>query len=1183
MKNQSNLTQRFYLLMRITALQVFMAILLAGVSYAIPGRGQDVLERNVTLTVENVPLKTALSKLGQLTETSFLYSSQIIESKTKVSVRASNDKLADVLDRLLRPLKINYEVVGKRILLDKANVAVLSDEPLVIEPAPTERSIRGRVNDAEGAELPGVNITLKGSGRGAVSDATGGYALTVPDAGGTLVFSFIGYTTREELIGNRATINVTLTENNKTLNEVVVTGYTTQARRDITGAVASVDTKDLIAVPATNFAQQLQGRAAGVQVGTDGQPGGEVSVRIRGVGSITGSSDPLYIIDGVPTQGGLNQLNPSDIESLQILKDASTASIYGARASNGVVVITTKKGKSGKTQVTLDAYTGFQQTDKGRIPKFITLQQSADLVWADARATGNVDPVTGNPVSQIFGSGPTPIIPDYIVSPGIGVKAGDPRAAPSAYDPLTNPIAKVNQDGYSLWYRQLYRQAPISNINLTVSGASDKGRYALTAGYFDQQGILNFTGFKRYSIRINTEFNAGKSIRIGENLQFSYTDNTKVGRNDERSAVNQADASSFQPVFDIAGNYTGSKQGNFYSNSYAVLERNKDNHGYNGRLFGNVYAEADLLKGLTARTTFGVDYTSTNQSTFTAAGLESRLNNQVAILDVYNNYGINWVWTNTLNYTTTLAGRHRLSVLGGTEAVKNKFRAFGTTKSDFAFEDIAYRTLDAAEKTRSAYGGGGDNDARLFSLFAKADYVLDDKYLFSATIRRDGSSRFAPSHRYGVFPAVSIGWRISQEAFLKNSSVVNDLKLRASWGKTGNQEINAYNQYNTYATSLASTAYDINGTSNSIVAGYAPRKVGNPDAQWEAQTMTNVGVDATLLKGKINLTIDAYNRISNKLLLNVPHPGTDGQQQFPSVNVGATQNKGLDILIGYAGSGLHNQLKYGITANWSTYTNKVTALYSGDDAFIAGVNDSHLGITTRTAVGHPISSFYGYQIDGIFQTQEEADAAPTQNGDRATYNKAGRWRYRDVNGDGVINANDQTFIGSPIPTFTYGLNLTASYKGFDATLFLQGVYGNDIFNSLVINSDLGGQSVGQSVRALNYWTPTNRTATLPALNSLARPLEQQPSSYEVEKGSYLRAKNVQVGYSLPAELTSKIGVSRLRVYVQSSNLFTLTKYRGVDPEVNVRYQGGGADLTTGVDRGVYPLAQTFLAGLQLVF
>ena len=1170
-----------------------LCLVISLLATAIPARAQ-LLAQNVLQTPswqpETYRLTDIILQLKDKYHVNIIFEDRVLRNLSVTSEAARPQVTLEAsLKALLSPFGLRYRKMKNNYLIlsgdsDTKKHSTRTDPPPVKsqvatdqaeQPVPADLSISGTVNDENGLPMPGVSVLVKGTTQGTTTDVKGQFRLDVPDANTLLVFSFIGYSVQEVLVGNQTVFTIKMITDIKSLNEVVVVGYSTQQRRDITGAVATVDAKDLNAVPATNFAQQLQGRVAGVQVGTDGQPGGEVSVRIRGIGSITGSSDPLYIIDGVPTQGGLNQLNPNDIENLQVLKDAASASIYGARASNGVVIITTKRGKGGKTQVSLDAYTGFQQIDKSRIPKFITLQQAADLDWINARATGNVDPVTGNPVSQVYGNGATPVIPDYIVSPGIGVKAGDPRADPSKYDPINNPIAKVNTDVYDAWYRELYRSAPITSINLSVSGSSEKGRYALTAGYFDQQGILKYTGFKRYSLRVNTEFNVGKFIRIGENLQFSYTDNVKIGRYDENSPISPLSASFFQPIFDIAGNYTGSRQGNFYGNPYAILERNKDNHGYSGRMFGNVYAEADVLPGLTARTTFGLDYTNYNQSTFQPGAPESRLASQVAILDVYNNYGLNWVWTNTLNYSITLAGRHRISVLGGTEAVNNKFRSFGATKSDFAFNDLTYRTLDAAEKTRSASGGGQDSDSRLFSLFAKVNYAFDDKYLFSATVRRDGSSRFAPSYRYGVFPALSVGWRISQEAFMKDLIFIDDLKLRASWGKTGNQEINAYNQYSTYATSLASTAYDINGTSNSLVSGYAARKVGNPNAQWEAQTMTNVGIDATLFKGKINLTIDAYKRISDKLLLNIPHPGTDGQQQFPAVNVGASENKGIDVLVGYNGSGMKGQLKYGITANWSTYSNKVTALYAGDDAYIGGAYDSHFGVSTRTAVGHPISSFFGYQIDGIFQTQEEADKAPVQNGDAKLYNQVGRWRYHDVNGDGVIDAKDQTFIGSPIPKFTYGLNLTASYKGFDATLFLQGVKGNDIFNVLVLTTP--------SVRILDYWTPTNRNATLPAINSLASALEQQASSYEVEKGSYLRAKNIQIGYTLPAAITSKLWISRFRVYLQSSNLFTITKYRGLDPEINVRYQGGGADLTTGVDRGVYPLAQTFMAGIQLGF
>ena len=917
---------------------------------------------------------------------------------------------------------------------------------------------------------------------------------------------------------------------------------------------------------------------AGVQVGNDGQPGGDVSVRIRGIGSITGSSDPLYIIDGVPTQGGLNQLNANDIESLQVLKDAASASIYGARASNGVIIITTKRGKAGKTQVSLDTYTGFQQLTNRR-PKFMNLDQYLDYAWKAAIAAGWVDPATGLPADAFLGNGPKAVLPDFIVAPGVGVKAGDPRADPAKYS-IDNPIVKPNLEGGDYWLQQLYRTAPIHSVNLTVSGASEKGRYALTAGYFDQQGILVFTGFKRYSVRSNTEFNVGKHVRIGENLSLSYTDDVKTFRFNDDSPTALVNTQFLQPVYDIGGNFTGAKTNNFYGNPYATLYRNKDNHNYNGRVFGNVFTEADLLKGLTARTSFGIDFSTGNLSNFSPSTPEGR-GIPVASLAVSNNYSLNWTWTNTLNYTAIIGSRHRVSVLAGTEAVKNKYRYFSTSKSGFAFENLDYRVLDAGESVLSSTGGA--SDAQLFSFFGKADYVFDDKYLFSATLRRDASSRFAPSHRWGTFPAFSAGWRISQESFLKNSSVVNDLKLRASWGKTGNQQIDAYNQYSTYATSSVSSSYDIAGTGNSIQTGFAPRKVGNPDAQWEAQTMTNVGLDATLFKGRINVTLDVYDRKSDKLLLNVPHPATDGQLQFPAVNVGAMENKGIDLLLTYNGRGMNDQLRYGITANWSTYTNTVTSLYGVDNAFIPGANEAYSGVTTRTAVGHPISSFYGYIIDGFFQTQEEADKAPEQGGNRALLNQPGRWKFRDINGDGKVDANDQTFIGSPVPKFTYGLNLTASYRGFDATLFLQGVQGNDVYNGQLRNLNFGSGASFPGIDLTNTWTPTNRNAALPALNPNADEWEIQNSTYFVEKGSYLRGKNAQLGYTLPQTLLQKVGLSRLRVYVQGANFFLLTKYRGLDPEVNVRYQGNGSDLTTGVDRGVYPIARTYTVGLQLGF
>ena len=1033
-------------------------------------------------------------------------------------------------------------------------------------------SITGKVINENGEPMPGVNILLKGSAVGTTTDVNGNFSITVPDGNAVLIFSFIGYNSQEENVNNRSVLNISLTPDIKTLNEVIVTGYTSQEKRDITGAISTVSSKDLTAVPASNFAQQLQGRVAGVTVGNDGQPGGDVMVRIRGIGSITGSSDPLYIIDGVPTQGGLNQLNSNDIESMQILKDASAASIYGSRASNGVVIITTKQGKAGKTQVTFDTYTGFQQLTN-RLPKFMNLPQLLDYTWKASRAFGNIDPATGNPIDSYLGRGAKPVVPDYIVYPGIGVNSNDPRADPKNYS-IDNPIVKPNLDGADYWFKQLYHTAPITSMNLTVSGAGTNGKYALSASYFDQQGILRFTGFKRYSIRVNTEFNVSKKIRIGENLSLSYTDDVKTFRFDDNSPVAQVNTQFFQPVYDIAGNFTGSKMGNFYGNPYATLYRNKDNHTYNGRTFGNVYIAADILEGLTAKTSFGIDFTVNNGSYFNPSQPESRTAGPSS-LNVTNGYGLNWIWTNTLTYTKTF-GLHKFSLLAGSEAVKNKYRNFSTSKSNFAFDDLSYRYLDAGEKILTSSGSG--SDFSLFSFFGKIDYSYNDKYLFSATLRRDASSRFAPNHRWGTFPAFSAGWRISQEDFLKDLTFINDLKLRASWGKTGNQEIDSYNQYSTYATSPASSSYDLTGSNNSLVTGYAPRKVGNPDAQWESQTMTNIGLDLSILNSKINLGVDVYNRTSDKLLLNVPHPATDGQLQFPAVNIGSMENKGIDVLIGYRNSALNGKFTYGISANWSTYKNKVTALYGGDDTFINGTDG-----LTRTAVGQPISSYYGYQLDGFFQSQAEADKYPTQGGNRPVLNQPGRWKFKNTNGDTVIDSKDQVFLGSAVPKFSYGLNINAGYAGFDLTVFIQGVYGNKLYNFQLNNTDFAGAASFPGIHLTDTWTPQNPNSTLPALNPNADTWERQTTTYFIENGSYIRGKNFQLGYSLPKNLLSKIMMSRARIYIQATNLFTITKYQGVDPEVNVRYQGNGSSLSNGVDRGVYPIGRTYMVGLQVGF
>lgn len=1133
--------------------------------------------QKITLNVKNTTLREVMKEIQRQQGYSFFFRGDDIAA-TRINAIVKQADLRHVMDQILADRDLVWSI-------EEETIVIAHKSPTKPQRESTQQNleISGKVTDQSGTALAGVTVAARGTTAATTTDAGGNYRITVPDQASTLVFTILGYETVERTLTNQRVVNVTMEATVSDLDEVVVVGYTTQKKASITGAVAVVAVDELKQVPANNFAQQLQGRVAGVTVGNDGTPGGNVMVRIRGVGSITGGNDPLYIIDGVPTQGGLNQINPNDIESMQILKDASSASIYGARASNGVVIITTKKGKEGRSRLTVESFYGVQRPSSG--PEMLSPQQFADLTWENYRNIGNVDPTTGNPADATFGSGPNPVIPDYLLLQG-GAMEGDPRVALENYtnDP-TAPgfgttkfmFAKTNKAGTD-WWDVVTQLGHIQSHNLSVSGGSNKNTYAITGGYYDQEGIFKHTNFKRYSVRANTTFNIMDVLTIGENLQFAYTDNVSTIIRAENSPALAYQMAPFMPVYDVGGNFAGGRA--WADHPYTRQYRNKDNHAYNARLFGNAFAEAKLGYGLTLKTSLGIDYANFNFSNFSPAAPESFLLPQQAQLSVTNSYTTNVVWTNTVGYQKTFGNRHRLDVLAGTEAVKSRFRNTITEKADFAFEDINYRYLNAGTTLLNATGGG--SDSRLFSYFGKADYNLDEKYLVSATIRRDASSRFSTANRWGTFPAFSVGWRLSEEPFLERVTFIDELKLRGGWGQTGNQEIDSYNQFTTYATNLHTSSYSIDGQNNALVPGFYIGAQGNPDARWEAQTMTNLGVDLSVFNGKFAVTVDAYNRKSSDLLLVIPSPATDGQNRRPAVNIGGIQNKGLDIALNYRNRSQNSNWRYDVGLNWSVYRNRVTELYGGSETFIPGFSTRQAPFT-RTAVGQPISAFYGYTIDGIFQTQEEADAHATQGGDRALYNQPGRFKFRDIDQNGVIDANDESFIGNPHPDFTYGLNLSVSYKSFDLSVFIQGVQGNDIYNYQKWWTDFQNLTGNRSVRMLDSWSPENPNATLPKTNSIATGFESQASTYFIEDGSYLRGKNVMIGYTFPSRWTSRLNMQQLRVYVQATNFFTLTNYNGLDPEVNLSQYGAGADRDIGVDRGIYPLAQSFNLGLTVGF
>lgn len=1055
-------------------------------------------------------------------------------------------------------------------------------------------SISGLIKDESGVPVIKATVNIKGTNVGTVSDANGYFVLEAPAnlAKITLVISSVGYRTLEFDATAQTSVTINLVKDESKLDDVVVVGYSTQSKRNISGSVSSVKGSDLTTVNSANLGQQLLGRAPGVEVSNDNTPGGQVAIRIHGIGSITGGNDPLFIVDGVPTQGGLTSLNPNDIENIQILKDASTASVYGSRASNGVVIITTKKGKAGNTVVTLETVFGVQQPRKDPLG-YITAQQHGDILWQSLINAGQVSGTTGNPVHPFFGSGASAVPADYI-NP-IGAMEGDPRVNPANYS--NNPLAagygtslfqltKTAKEGTD-WYGALTQTAPSINTNLTVSGGNEKGRFAISGSYYNQDGIMKFTNFTRYSFRANSELIVKNVVHIGENFTFSYVDDVNLGFPANGGVWQKFyHTPSFFPVKDIRGNNVGSRNGNMGidGDPYVVLERNKDNHALTARGFGNLYIQLDLLKDFQLKTSLGVDYSSGKSSAFRPYPYEDPIAQpQQATLSVFNATNLGLTWTNTLTYDKSFGGDHVLKALIGTEAVKFNSSFFSAGRTGYAFEDIDYQYLSSGNTVDNASGSA--SAFSLFSLFAKADYAYKGKYLFSATVRRDASSRFSEKYRWGTFPAFSAAWRLSDEYFMRGVKWIDDLKVRASWGITGNQEIDSYNAYSSFETSRHSSSYDIGGTGNSLVSGFERSTIGNPEARWEEQTSTNVGIDATLFDRHFDFSIDFYKRNVDGLLLVLPVLATNGMNQTAAQNIGSMYNKGIDLSLTYNGGRGNGDWKYSIGVIWSTYKNEVTQLFGGPNSFIGGFGTYRTPSMTRTVVGRPIASFYGYQFLGLFQTQAEADAHATQGGNRAVFNQPGRMIFANLDNKdnaNVINGADQTFIGSPIPDFTYGFNISVAYKNLDLTIFMQGVQGNEIFNFNKFYTHFMPNSY-ISPKMLDAWTPDNTDATVPRLRQGTSAFESLPSTYYVEDGSYFRGKNIMLGYTLPAKILQKAFIDRLRVYVSAQNFFTITNYSGFDPEVNYLSYGNGGARDIGVDRGIYPPAKSFFVGLQVGF
>lgn len=1049
---------------------------------------------------------------------------------------------------------------------------------LVSTVALAQINVSGTIVDSGGSPLPGTNVVEKGTTNGTQSDFDGNYSITVAD-NAILVISYIGFQSLEVPVDGRNRIDITLTEDAAALDEVVVTGYGSQSKRDLTGAVSTVETEQLLAVPATTFAQQLQGRASGISIVNDATPGGEATVRIRGFGTI-GNNDPLYIIDGVPSESQSN-LNPNDIESLQVLKDASAASIYGSRAANGVIIITTKKGKLGQPTIKYSTYYG-TQTASEEMEVLDSEELGTYLYLADLYA--GKSPAHGQ---YTFGPNGEVTIPDYVFPSG--AFEGDDGTDPSLYSLEPGNIYAITRSANTNWWNEVTRSAPIQNHQISASGATESARYALNLGYFSQDAVTKFVGYDRVSLRANTEFKTLKNkLTIGENFTISY-DVRKggFGNNEEQNAVSGSyKHHPLLPIYDIAGNFAGSRGANLGNNfnPYAILHRAQDNRRYRIRAFGNAFASYDILEDLQIKTSLGVDYNTRRHRELGRPQPEYVEGNFINSSTARNAYQYQWVWTNVLTYDKTFNDIHKVNAYVGVEAIEQFGEEFGASRQRFAFETtdiLSY--LNLGDATTASNYGFPFTDYSLFSQFGQFNYAYADKYLAQVILRNDASSRFQQASRSAFFPAFSVGWRVSEEGFMQDVDFIDDLKLRYGWGKTGNQRIGDYNAYTTYRSNIFNAGYPIDGSAGSPVIGFDARTFGNPNAKWETTTSNNVGLDLQMFANRLTLALDVWSRVTTDMLFQTPITFSAGDAGAPFFNVGKMTNKGFDIGLTYADK--KGDFGYSVSANISRYTNNVDRLDAGEDTRFFG-NASRVPSLTLTEAGSPISSFYGYKVLGIFQSQAEADAWP----DYGTYNAPGKFKVADINNDGVINDDDRTLIGNPHPDYTYGINLDFTYKNLSLNIFANGNQGNDIYNYVRYFADFNTFQGNRSKRALyDAWQPTNRTAppsewtaanpnaTAPIMDANDQ-VSSRPSSYFIEDGSYFRIKNIQLTFNFPKPIMESIGLSGAQIYLQGQNLITFTDYSGLNPEIQV---GTENDHTLGFDGGYMPVSRTFILGLNV--
>lgn len=1004
-----------------------------------------------------------------------------------------------------------------------------------------ETLLKGHVTSSNGEELPGVNIVFKGTTTGTTTDFSGNFSIAIPDdlSNPVLVISFIGFKVQEIPVGATQFFKVILEEENEMLNELVVVGYGVQKKADLTGSVSAVNMDDFKKTPVAGIDQALQGKAAGVVVAQNtGMPGEGASVRIRGIGSINSGNAPLYIVDGVPTTDAMNSLSPSDIASISILKDAASAAIYGSRANNGVVLITTQKGKSGKTKIQLNTLTGVQV--HGPLTKMANRDQYVDI-YNEAANNDNAN------------------VEDELLRRKL------------ISDELAAQLPDVDQ------LKKIFQPALLHSYNLSVSGGNDKSQYMVSGNYYNQDGIIIGSNYERYTGKVSVSVQAKDWLKLGTNMNISKSTNDIIGSSGDGYGGNGGGVvryalfrSSAIPVYDENGDFMDlPEHPEFFGDGYNPygVAKNTSNKKESNRMFGDLFAIVNLSSDLTLTSKLGFDHSGYNQRRFDKTwGTNNRINNPNTLTVSDGNFD-SWSWSNVLNYKYDINQDHHMNYMLGAEAIQSQGNENFTREKDFPDQNgnLVYlgngRGVVSGYESKWKYG--------LLSFFGRVNYDYMGKYLVSATVREDGSSRFAKGNRWGTFYSGSLGWRIDKEGFMADVEAINHWKLRMGIGFIGNQDVGYY----AYSDIIGPNKnYPLGGVSQD---GYAKTVFGNQNVKWETSSQYDVGMDMGFLSGRLNVSMDYFRKVSKDMLTKESIPTSAGYAEPAWVNNGEVLNQGVELEVSYREK--KGDFSYDITGNLSVLKNEVLSLGSP----IYGGRIDNGVYATKTEKGHPIGSFYLYEMEGIFQNETEIITHAYQGSNI----QPGDVKYKDQNNDGVIDQKDRTHVGSSIPDFTLGLNIGAEYKNFDCSLFLQGAFGQEIYYQVATDIEGFYRPFNVTERYVNdHWTGEGTSNSQPRASWKAKANNTKPSTRFLEDGSYLRLKNLQVGYTLPKTVAKRLSLEKCRVYFSGQNLWTMTQYPGLDPEMTTsdNAQGEG-DRASGIDWGTYPSAESYNIGVQITF